>query len=260
MTADVPIDDHERQRRYYLEVMGIQCWQSLEKDMLPVAEPVVAMSAATVLGTGSDQSAESSTTALQQLYRDVSQCQRCDLHAGRTQAITGRGLVTAGLMLVSLAPDSRDDAAGEICSGEAGELLAKMLSAIELSIDDVYITSLLKCSVPSQHTVTTSELHHCKKYLQQQIALIQPSLLLVMGEVAARCLLQMDAPLDDLRNEVNGGLTAGTLVDAGDSNAVHQFESTPLFVSYSPQELVQQPASKRKAWHDLQQLQQLIKA
>ena len=145
-----------------------------------------------------------------------------------------------------------------MCSGEAGELFAKMLSAINIPIDEVYITSLLKCNVPALHTISTREIHHCSDYLKQQVSLIQPRLIIVLGETAAQCLLQKDAPLDDLRELINTNVVSG--IASGAAETSHQFESVPLFVSYSPQELAVQPGNKRKAWLDLQQMQKIIEA
>jgi len=123
-----------------------------------------------------------------------------------------------------------------------------MLAAINVAIDDVYITSLLKCSVPATHTVSTTELHHCNDYLKQQIKSVQPKLVIVLGETAARCMLQSTMTLDDLRATTN----------INEKNT--EYESIPLFVSYSPQELLNAPAGKRKAWSDLQQIQKIIQS
>lgn len=240
-----PLD--ENTRRYYLDVMGIQRWESIQSNV--EADRVNSKN------VDSAQN-EAAGTALLKLEADVQQCVQCQLHTTRKQAIFGRGNQSAELMFILLSPDMNDDESGELCSGEANELFAKMLSAINISINDVYITSLLKCSVPAQHTISTSELHYCKNYLKQQIQLIQPKLLIILGETTARCLLQKDSSLDDFRTLINAELNA-TLKTAAISN---QFESVPLFISYSPQELVQQPENKRKAWLDLQQIQKIIEA
>jgi len=242
MSKDTASPLDENTRRYYLDVMGIQCWESLDN----------------AVGHDIDINQKSGEhgASFQQFETDVQQCVKCQLHTKRKQAIAGRGNQSAELMFVLLSPDSNDDESGILCSGGAGDLFAKMLSAINISIDDVYITSLLKCNVPALHTVSTSELYHCKNYLKQQIALVQPKLLIVLGETAARCLLQKDFSLDDLRELVNTGVASERLSSA--AGAVHQFESVPLFVSYSPQELAILPDNKRKAWLDLQQIQKII--
>ena len=236
-----PLD--ENTRRYYLDVMGIQCWQLVQSN----AESDRVVSKRTGLAQ-----TEAVDMALLKLETDVQQCVKCQLHTTRKQAIVGRGNKSAELMLVLLSPDKNDDKSGVLCSGESNELLTKMLSAINISINDVYITSLLKCSVPAQHTISTTELHCCIDYLKQQVQLIQPAFLIVLGETTARCLLQKDSSLDDFRQLINTEITEKT------ATVSNQFESVPLFVSYSPQELLQQPECKRKAWADLQQLQKVI--
>ena len=231
----VPLMD-ENTRRYYLDVMGIQCWQSISP-----AEQFVEPSKVTASLSGD-------AISFPLLEEAIQQCDKCCLHEGRRQAISGRGNLSAELMFVLLSPDAADDEAATICSGEANDLLAKMLAAINLSIDDVYISSLLKCAVPATHTVSTTEMHHCGNHLKRQIQLIQPKLLVVLGETAARCLLQESLSLDDIRSITN--------TSAGPK----QFEAVPLFSSYSPQELIQQPDNKRKAWSDLQKIQKIIQA
>ena len=245
MTEDKvpPLD--ENTRRYYLDVMGIQCWELIGSHIEGDATEDDNLNPVQFQAAGA---------AYQQLEADVQQCTRCQLHTGRKQAITGRGNASAELMFVLLSPDANDDGAGMLCSGEADTLFTKMLAAINIAIDDIYITSLLKCCVPARHTVTTTELHYCAEYLKQQIHLIQPKLLVVTGDTAARCLLQKNTSLDDLRAMVNAEAYSDTASHA------YQFESAPLFVSYSPQELLQRPENKRKAWQDLQQLQQIVEA
>ncbi len=236
MTENVVIPIDENIRRYYLDVMGIQCWELIdpaeqENDELNTAEAV-----------------EADGLSMPSLENVIQQCNKCQLYKGRRQAISGRGEQSAELMLVLLSPDANDDEAALICSGAANDLLAKMLAAIDVSVDEVYITSLLKCNVPVTHTVSTTELHHCNQYLKQQIQLVQPKLLVILGETAARCMLQKNLSLDDLRDATNASVPSG------------QFESVAMFVSYSPQELMRQPNNKRKAWQDLQQIQKIIQA
>jgi uracil-DNA glycosylase family 4 len=230
----LPID--ENTRRYYLDVMGIQCWESKNST-----EELVD-------GAGLAEASDGDVVSFDALDDAVQQCEQCSLHGNRKQAITGRGSLSAELMFILLGPDESDDKAAMICSGEADILLTKMLAAINVSVNDVYVTSLLKCAVPATHTVSTTELHHCKHHLKQQIRLIKPKLLVVLGEITARCMLQESLSLDDLRSVAN--------VDVGQK----QFEGVPLVISYSPQELMQQPDSKRKAWSDLQQIQKIIQA
>ena len=222
--------------------MGIQCWQLRNAEDRQVLEQD--------LQTTDNRGVISTDVITEgnnwpQLETAIQQCDKCQLCVTRKQAIAGRGNQSADLMFVLLAPVSSDDEAGTICSGEANDLFGKMLAAINVPIDDVYITSLLKCKVPAKHTVSPQEIKQCFVYLKQQIKLIQPKLLIVLGETTIRCLLQKNLSLDDFR--------------VMNTESQYQVESVPLFVSYSPQELLQQAENKRKAWADLQQLQKLIK-
>lgn len=228
-----PID--ENTRRYYLDVMGVQCWESIQ-------------STEQTDSLNTDKSVKDIELNCISLEDTIQQCNKCQLYKQRKQALPGRGKLSAELMFVLLSPDEHDDAASMICSGEANDLLTKMLAAINVSIDDVYITSLLKCCVPATHTVSTTELHQCKNYLNQQVRLVEPRLLVVLGKTAASCMLQQDVLIDELRAATNT------------VEQCKQFESVPLFVSYSPRELLQQPDNKRKAWLDLQQIQKIIQA
>ena len=241
----------ENTRRYYLDVMGVQCWQSLE----PVSQQNVLHDGEPVAGPNTDSAAESEVevpgNSWSVLEREVQNCDRCVLHETRKQALLGRGSRSAELMFLLLAPDTSDDLMGMICSDAADDLFARMLDAIDIEIDDVYITSLLKCALPASHTVTPKEIRCCTEHLKQQVQLIQPELIVVLGETAIRCLLQKDLTLDDYR---------AMNPETGSRDQQHQFESVPLFVSYSPHELLRQVENKRKAWSDLQQLQAMMSA
>lgn len=236
----------ENTRRYYLELMGIQCWQLLDADDQQADATRTDVSPLEV-----NRDVTPDGTVWPQLEKNIQQCNKCPLHKTRKQALVGRGNQTAELMFILFSAEVNDDTSAELCSGEAKELLAKMLTAINISLNDVYITSLLKCSVPSRYTVSANELEQCNNYLKQQIQLIQPKLIIVLGETASRCLLQKDASLDELRELINTDLGKSTSIS-------NQLESVPLFVSYSPQELLQQPENKRKAWLDLQQIQKIM--
>ncbi len=226
----------ENTRRYYLDAMGIQCWELLDTQQTIEAP----RDASTFENSDRDVAVASDAD----LETTIQSCTQCVLHETRKQTIAGRGKQSAELMFVVLSANKDDEKNGIICSGEAGDLLSKMLSAININIDDVYLTSLLKCSVPVNHTISPDEIQSCNIHLKQQIKLIQPKLIIVLGETAMRCLLQKELSIDDGR-AMNEALS-------------QQLVSVPLFFSYSPEELLQQPANKRKAWTDLQQLQKII--
>ncbi len=122
-------------------------------------------------------------------------------------------------------------------STDANTLLTKMLQAIEVDINNVFISSLLKCHVPDSHTILQSEVIACSQYLNQQIALIQPDILFVMGQTVAQYLLNSTADIDTLRTQQ------------------HEYAQLPVLVSYAVNDLLINPAEKRKAWTDLKKLQ-----
>lgn len=231
----------ENTRRYYLDAMGIQCWESLDAGQI---EKQSVIETPSDVSTAESSDREVSAATYDGLESAIQRCTNCALHEKRTQAIAGRGNLSAELMFVLLSPSANDDKNGIICGGEAGELLSKMLAAININIDDVYITSLLKCRVPVNHTISPAEIQTCNAHLKQQIQFIQPKLVIVLGETTARCLLQKEQMIDDSR--------------AMNETGSQQLDSVPLFFSYSPEELLRQPANKRKAWADLQQMQKII--
>lgn len=255
----------ENTRRYYLDAMGVQCWQLLDPEPAE-SKSLAADQAAVHTGAVADTVAESAEAYVSEVSRDadnidadnmgwsqldsaIQQCSQCRLHETRRQVFSGRGNQSAQIMFVILAASTEDEAAGVLCSGEAEVLFSRMLAAIDIAIDDVYITSLLKCSMPPNHTVSPKEIQSCNGFFKQQLQLVRPRLLVILGESAIRCLLQKNLSLDDFRamNSERRGSESGP-----------EFETVPLFVSYSPQELLLHPEDKRKAWSDLQLLQKTI--
>ena len=225
----------EQLRRYYLDQLGIQCWQSATEQ---VAGPVDE-----VVDTGSLSTAAASPAP--SLEQAVLGCTACSLHRHREQALPGRGDADAEVLVLLPHPSVEDDRAGSLCGGEQGALLEKMLAAIGLSFGQVYITSLLKCAVPARHTIMPVEIDQCRAHLDAQISTIRPGHILVLGELTARCLFQQDRTLDDFRRDINGGRDV----------VMGVYKDIRLLASYSPQELLERPACKRKAWQDLQLLQ-----
>ncbi len=171
----------------------------------------------------------------------VSRCQRCsDLASRRIQTVFGVGNPQADWLIIGEAPGAEEDRRGEPFVGRAGQLLDAMLRAIGLNRSQVYIANILKCHPPSNRDPKPEEIEACSDYLQRQIELIKPKVVLVVGKFAAQTLLKSDAPVGKLRGQV------------------HQFElpespelKIPLVVTYHPAYLLRVPAEKAKAWSDL---------
>jgi DNA polymerase len=177
---------------------------------------------------------EVDTSGWETLKQQVRDCTACKLRAGCTQTVFGVGDESADWLFVGEGPGADEDAQGEPFVGQAGKLLDNMLAAIKLKRgNNVYIANIVKCRPPANRTPEADEIATCLPYLRQQIALIKPKLIVALVKTAATSLLGRDATLGSLRG------------------AVHDFNGTPLIVTYHPAYLLRSPAEKAKAWKDL---------
>ncbi len=170
-----------------------------------------------------------------ELRARVAACTRCTLASTRTQTVFGVGSQQAQWLIVGEAPGAEEDRQGEPFVGRAGQLLNSMLRAIGLSREQVFIANVLKCRPPGNRDPSAIEAAECLPYLEQQIALLRPKLLLAVGRIAAQNLLRTDVTLGRLRQQV------------------HHFGASkvPLVATYHPAYLLRTPTDKRKAWEDL---------
>jgi uracil-DNA glycosylase family 4 len=225
-------------RREYLAAMGLEAWVVRSKGVLradaapaiarpEIARPVIAPPAVTA--------PREAGVDWPELRARVAACTRCTLCNTRTQTVFGVGNLRAEWLIVGEAPGADEDRQGEPFVGRAGQLLNSMLRAIGLARDQVYIANVLKCRPPGNRDPTASEASECLPYLEQQIALLQPKLMLAVGRIAAQNLLRTDVTLGRLRqHEHRFGLS-----------------QVPLVVTYHPAYLLRTPTEKRKAWEDL---------
>ncbi len=212
-------------RERYLATMGIPVWV-LRRAESPARDEAVV--------TELDWPA---------LADKVRTCTDCELHRGRIQTVFGVGSETADLLIVGEAPGAEEDRRGEPFVGRAGQLLDAMLGAIELSREDVYIANILKCRPPNNRDPRTAEATACTPYLERQIQLLQPKVILALGRIAAQWLLQSDAPIGRLR---------GKRLGFGNPE-------TPLVASYHPAYLSRSPTAKAKAWEDLRLVRRILR-
>jgi uracil-DNA glycosylase len=173
--------------------------------------------------------------SLQALQQNVAQCTACDLHQTRTQTVFGVGSPHANLMVIGEAPGFHEDQQGEPFVGRAGQLLTAMLKSIGFERQQVYIANILKCRPPNNRDPQPVEVDLCTSFLDQQIALINPSLLLAVGRIASHYLLKTKSSLESLRNKIY----------------FYGENKTPLIVTYHPAYLLRNPIDKRKAYSDL---------
>ena len=203
-------------RHHYLAALGIEEWLPRRvAAAAPKAEPA---------------------QAWQHLADDVARCTRCELHRTRTRAVLGVGDPHAQWLVVGEAPGAEEDRQGEPFVGRAGQLLDAMLRAIGLGRGhNVYIANILKSRPPGNRDPSAAEVAACLPYLERQIELIRPRLILAVGRIAMQNLLGTPSSLGPMRGQV------------------HQFGGlkTPLIVTYHPAYLLRKPEDKRKAWEDL---------
>lgn len=219
-----------RAREQYLQALGVDVWVprlGAGAPANPVETPEI-----TSLATAQSPEVAARWDVLQ---AQVAECTRCSLCQTRTQTVFGVGQRRAELMVIGEAPGQEEDAQGEPFVGRAGQLLNSMLKALGHPRESVFIANILKCRPPNNRNPNPNEVASCMPYLQQQIDLIQPRMILAVGGIAAQNLLATDVSVGRLR-----GL-------------VHRFgaAATPLIVTYHPAYLLRSPGEKRKVWSDL---------
>ena len=181
-----------------------------------------------------DRIARIATLGWSNFAADVQACTACGLCRSRRQAVPGVGDATAEWMFVGEAPGAEEDARGEPFVGQAGRLLDNMLAALGMRREtNVYICNVLKCRPPGNRTPEPREVDACRPYLDRQIALIRPKLIVALGRSAATTLLAVDATIASLRGRV------------------HRYQGVPLIVTYHPAYLLRNLPDKAKAWGDL---------
>ena len=181
---------------------------------------------------------EVSTLGWDELRAAVATCRACGLCATRTQTVFGVGRRDADLMFIGEAPGAEEDRRGEPFVGRAGQLLDRMLAAIGLDRDQVFIANILKCRPPGNRDPKPEEAAACRAFLLRQIALVQPRVLVSLGRISAQNLLESDEAVGRLR---------GRWLSFGPS-------ALPLMVTYHPSYLLRSPEQKARAWQDLVQV------
>lgn len=172
--------------------------------------------------------------ALEALRREIGDCTRCALAAGRNKLVFGDGDPNARLMFVGEGPGADEDAQGLPFVGRAGQLLNNMITAMGLRRDQVYIANIVKCRPPQNRVPEPQEANTCSPFLFGQIDIIRPEVIVALGATAATYLLGGKSPLSALRGRI------------------HQVRGTKLIVTYHPAFLLRDPRQKKEAWADLQ--------
>jgi DNA polymerase len=171
---------------------------------------------------------------------DLGECTRCKLHETRTNIVFGVGNPGARLMFVGEAPGADEDRKGEPFVGRAGQLLDRIIAAMGLRRDEVYIANVLKCRPPNNRNPEPDEVNECRPFLLRQIEAVSPEVLVALGAPAAQTLLDTQAPIGRLRGRY------------------WRVEGIDLMPTYHPAYLLRNPAKKREVWEDMQQVMERL--
>ncbi|HEY2905447.1 MAG TPA: uracil-DNA glycosylase [Vicinamibacterales bacterium] len=186
---------------------------------------------------------KSAADALISIRTDIGDCTRCKLHTlGRKQIVFGVGNPDADLMFVGEAPGADEDVQGIPFVGRAGQLLTKIIEAINLTRDDVYIANVIKCRPPGNRNPEQDEVDTCEPFLFQQIDAIKPRVIVGLGTFAARTLLKTLDPISRLRGRV------------------FEYRGAKLIPTFHPAYLLRNPSSKREVWEDMKLVRKLLQS
>lgn len=178
---------------------------------------------------------------LERLAAEVATCRRCRLCEQRHRAVFGAGSSRADLMFIGEGPGAEEDRQGLPFVGRAGDLLNKIIAAIDLRREDVYIANMVKCRPPGNRDPQPDEVAACRGYLEQQIDAIRPRVLVALGRVAAQALLGNATPIGRMRGQW------------------FEVRGVPTMVTYHPAALLRNPSLKRPTWEDMQQVRDRIR-
>ncbi|HEY7214528.1 MAG TPA: uracil-DNA glycosylase [Thermoanaerobaculia bacterium] len=169
-------------------------------------------------------------------------CTRCRLAEGRTRVVFGAGNPAADLMFIGEGPGAEEDRQGLPFVGAAGELLTRIIQAIEMSRDEVYIANVVKCRPPGNRDPQPDEVAACRGYLERQIALVRPKVIVALGRIAAQTLLGNDMPIGRMRGRW------------------FRVQDVPTMVTYHPAALLRNSALKRPTWEDMQLVRDFLRS
>lgn len=172
-------------------------------------------------------------TSLEELNKSICTCLKCPLGETRTNFVFGVGNPNAEVVFIGEAPGADEDAQGEPFVGRAGQLLNKIIEAVNLKREDVYICNILKCRPPDNRDPLPSEMEACSPYLYKQIELLKPKFIICLGRIAGQWLLKTKESIGTLRGKI------------------HNFNGIKLIVTYHPAALLRNPGWKLPTWEDM---------
>jgi uracil-DNA glycosylase family 4 len=210
-------------------------------EVRPGSDPGQTLSTQNLQGEAPLTFSRTASEALAAIRADIGDCTRCKLHTlGRTQIVFGVGNPEADLMFVGEAPGADEDEQGIPFIGRAGQLLTKIIEAIDLRREDVYIANIIKCRPPQNRNPEPDEVASCEPFLFRQIDVIKPRVIVALGKYAAQTLLRTETPISRLR---------GQLFD---------YRGAKLIPTFHPAYLLRNPSSKREVWEDMKLVKRLL--
>ncbi len=198
--------------------------------------PMAARAPAVVLRPPAAPAEPIAKRPLDEIRRELGDCQRCKLCSGRTKIVFGSGNPRAELVFVGEGPGEDEDRQGVPFVGQAGQLLTKMIEAMKFTRDDVYICNVVKCRPPDNRNPEPDEIAACEPFLKAQLASLQPKVIVALGKFAAQTLLRDTTAITRLRGQWR------------------EYQGVPLMPTFHPAYLLRKPEEKRVAWMDLQEV------
>lgn len=177
---------------------------------------------------------------IEDIEREFKDCTRCDLSGLRSNIVFGSGNANADLLFIGTAPSRDEDIKGEPFIGAAGDLLTKIIEAIKLRREDVYLSNLIKCCTQDGRNPTREESSACKLILNKQIMAIKPLVICALGDIAAQTLLDTEEPISSLRGRF------------------HNYNGLPIMPTYHPSYILKKPDIKREVWEDMKQIKKML--
>ena len=192
--------------------------------------------------TGKDLSVESvnKPVTLEDIMKELGDCQRCPLHQGRNNLVFGEGNPNADLVFVGEAPGADEDLQGKPFVGRAGQLLTKIIKAMGLTREEVYICNILKCRPPGNRNPKPEEILACEPFLIKQLQVIKPEVICALGTFAAHTLLNTKVPISLLRGKF------------------HSYQEIKFMPTYHPAYLLRNPGAKKQVWEDAQMIMEVL--
>ena len=218
----------------------------LREEMSPRKSSVVATTAEEgifeTLNPKPEHGGSDPIAALRLIREDLGDCTRCKLHQqGRKQIVFGVGNPNAELMFIGEAPGADEDIQGEPFVGRAGQLLTKIIEAIGLKREDVYIANVIKCRPPGNRNPEPDEVEQCEPFLFRQIDTVKPKVIVALGKFAAQCLLRTNDPITRIRGRE------------------FKYRDAILIPTYHPAYLLRTPSAKREVWEDMKRVRAILR-